>query len=93
VRPLAGAAMRKPSGSRTCAGNCSGVSAGARAGPRQLALLRAKLETARLGAQRLFEHFWTYNLETRRRVPGLLDWRALRSRIEPMKKVAECCAP
>jgi transposase len=53
-------------------------------------LLRTKLVTARAWALKdLFEHFWTY-----KSVRGAGDflaywtWRALRSRIEPMKKVA-----
>ena len=53
-------------------------------------LLRAKLETARAWALKdLFEHFWTY--KSWRHAGDFLDywtWRALRSRIEPMKKVA-----
>jgi len=53
-------------------------------------LLRAKLETARAWALKdHFEHFWTY--KSWRHAGSFLDywtWRALRSRIEPMKKVA-----
>jgi transposase len=53
-------------------------------------LLRTKLETARAWALKdLFEHFWTY--KSVRHAGDFLDywtWRALRSRIEPMKKVA-----
>ena len=53
-------------------------------------LLRAKLETARAWALKdHFEHFWTY--KSWRHAGAFLDywtWRALRSRIEPMKKVA-----
>jgi transposase len=53
-------------------------------------LLRTKLETARAWALKdLFEHFWTY--KSWRHAGDFLDywtWRALRSRIEPMKKVA-----
>lgn len=53
-------------------------------------LLRTKLETARAWALKdLFEHFWTYKSV---RYAGIfLDywtWRALRSRIEPMHRVA-----
>jgi|SRR5208282_555506 len=53
-------------------------------------LLRTKLETARAWALKdLFEHFWTY--KSLRHAGDFLEywtWRALRSRIEPMKKVA-----
>ncbi len=53
-------------------------------------LLRSKLETARAWALKdLFEHFWTY--QSVRHAGDFLEywtWRALRSRIEPMKKVA-----
>jgi len=53
-------------------------------------LLRTKLETARAWALKdLFEHFWTY--KSVKHAGAFLDfwtWRALRSRIEPMKKVA-----
>lgn len=53
-------------------------------------LLRSKLATARAWALKdLFEHFWTYT--SVRHAGDFLDywtWRALRSRIEPMKKVA-----
>jgi transposase len=53
-------------------------------------LLRTKLETARAWALKdLFEHFWTY--KSVRYAGVFLDywtWRALRSRIEPMQKVA-----
>ena len=53
-------------------------------------LLRSKLQTARAWALKdLFEHFWTYR--SVRHATYFLDywtWRALRSRIEPMKKVA-----
>ena len=53
-------------------------------------LLRTKLETARAWALKdLFEHFWTY--KSLRCAGDFLEywtWRALRSRIEPMKKVA-----
>jgi hypothetical protein len=49
-----------------------------------------KLETARAWAlEDLFEHFWTY--KSVRHAGDFLDfwtWRALRSRIEPMRKVA-----
>jgi transposase len=49
-----------------------------------------KLETARAWALKdLFEHFWTY--KSVRHAGDFLDfwtWRALRSRIEPMRKVA-----
>lgn len=54
------------------------------------ALLRSKLTTARAWALKdLFEHFWTY--KSVRHAAEFLDfwtWRALRSRIGPMKKVA-----
>jgi transposase len=53
-------------------------------------LLRTKLVTARAWALKdLFEHFWTY--KSLRGAGHFLEywtWRALRSRIEPMKKVA-----
>jgi transposase len=53
-------------------------------------LLRTKLVTARAWALKdLFEHFWTY--KSVRHAGQFLDfwtWRALRSRIEPMRKVA-----
>ena len=53
-------------------------------------LLRTKLETARAWALKdLFEHFWTY--KSVKHAGDFLDfwtWRALRSRMEPMKKVA-----
>jgi transposase len=53
-------------------------------------LLCTKLTTARAWALKdLFEHFWTY--KSVRHAGQFLDfwtWRALRSRIEPMKKVA-----
>jgi transposase len=53
-------------------------------------LLRSKLETAQAWALKdLFEHFWTYR--SVRHAGDFLDywtWRALRSRMEPMKKVA-----
>lgn len=53
-------------------------------------LLRAKLDTARAWALKdLFEHFWTY--KSPRHAGDFLaywTWRALRSRLEPMKKVA-----
>jgi transposase len=53
-------------------------------------LLRTKLTTARAWALKdLFEHFWTY--KSVRCAGQFLDfwtWRALRSRIEPMRKVA-----
>lgn len=53
-------------------------------------LLRTKLETARAwGLKDSFEHFWTY--KSVRCAGDFLDywtWRALRSRIEPMEKVA-----
>jgi transposase len=53
-------------------------------------LLRTQLATARAWALKdLFEHFWTYKSP---RCAGeflaFWTWRALRSRIEPMKKVA-----
>jgi transposase len=53
-------------------------------------LLRAKLETARAWALKdLFEHFWTYkSWKHAGAFLGYWTWRALRSRIEPMKKVA-----
>ena len=54
-------------------------------------LLRTKLETARAWALKdLFEHFWTY--KSVRHAGEFLEfwtWRALRSRIEPMCKVAQ----
>jgi transposase len=53
-------------------------------------LLATKLVTARAWALKdLFEHFWTY--QSLRGAGDFLEfwtWRALRSRIEPMKKVA-----
>ena len=53
-------------------------------------LLNTKLVTARAWALKdLFEHFWTY--KSVKYAGWFLDfwtWRALRSRIEPMKKVA-----
>ena len=53
-------------------------------------MLRTKLVTARAWALKdLFEHFWTY--KSVRHAAQFLDfwtWRALRSRIEPMQKVA-----
>ncbi len=53
-------------------------------------LLRTQLATARAWALKdLFEHFWTY--KSVRCAGDFLEfwtWRALRSRIEPMKKVA-----
>jgi len=53
-------------------------------------LLNTKLMTARAWALKdLFEHFWTY--KSVKYAGWFLDfwtWRALRSRIEPMKKVA-----
>jgi transposase len=53
-------------------------------------LLRTKLATARAWALKdLFEHFWTY--KSVRHASDFLDywtWRALRSRLDPMKKVA-----
>jgi len=53
-------------------------------------LLRTKLMTARAWALKdLFEHFWTY--KSVKYAGWFLDfwiWRALRSRIEPMQKVA-----
>ena len=53
-------------------------------------LLRTKLVTARAWALKdLCEHFWTY--QSVRHAGQFLDfwtWRALRSRIEPMRKVA-----
>jgi transposase len=53
-------------------------------------LLNTKLATARAWALKdLFEHFWSY--KSLRCVGEFLEywtWRALRSRIEPMKKVA-----
>ena len=53
-------------------------------------LLKTKLATARAWALKdLFEHFWTY--KSPRCAGDFLEfwtWRALRSRIEPMKKVA-----
>src|SRR5258708_6941568 len=53
-------------------------------------LLSTKLSTARAWALKdIFEHFWTY--KSVRHAGQFLDfwtWRALRSRIEPMRKVA-----
>src|SRR5436190_15205169 len=53
-------------------------------------LLRTKLMTARAWALKdLFEHFWTY--KSVKHAGDFLEywtWRALRSRIEPMRKVA-----
>jgi transposase len=53
-------------------------------------LLNSKLTTARAWALKdLFEHFWSY--KSVRHAAEFLDywtWRALRSRIEPMRKVA-----
>jgi len=53
-------------------------------------LLNTKLVTARAWALKdLFEHFWSY--KSLRHAGDFLEywtWRALRSRIEPMKKVA-----
>ena len=53
-------------------------------------LLRTKLVTARAWALKdLFEHFWTYkSVRHAAQFLGFWTWRALRSRIEPMKKVA-----
>ena len=53
-------------------------------------LLRTKLVTARAWALKdLFEHFWTYkSLRGAGDFLAYWTWRALRSRIEPMKKVA-----
>jgi transposase len=53
-------------------------------------LLRTKLVTARAWALKdLFEHFWTY--KSVRHAGAFLEfwtWRALRSRVEPMRKLA-----
>jgi len=53
-------------------------------------LLRTKLVTARAWALKdLFEHFWTYkSVRHAGEFLGYWTWRALRSRIEPMRKVA-----
>ena len=53
-------------------------------------LLRTKLVTARAWALKdLFEHFWTYkSVRHAGAFLGFWTWRALRSRIEPMQKVA-----
>ena len=53
-------------------------------------LLCSKLETARAWALKdLFEHFWTYkSLRCAGDFLGFWTWRALRSRLEPMEKVA-----
>jgi len=53
-------------------------------------LLRTKLATARAWALKdLFEHFWTYkSVRGAGEFLGYWTWRALRSRLEPMKKVA-----
>jgi transposase len=66
----------------------SRVRGGAR---RQLSwLLNSKLTTARAWALKdLFEHFWTYkSVRCAGEFLQYWTWRALRSRIEPMKKVA-----
>jgi transposase len=53
-------------------------------------LLRTKLVTARAWALKdLFEHFWTYkSVRHASQFLSYWTWRALRSRIEPMRKVA-----
>src|SRR3989441_6540742 len=53
-------------------------------------LLNSKLVTARAWALKdLFEHFWSYkSVRCAAQFLGFWTWRALRSRIEPMKKVA-----
>jgi transposase len=53
-------------------------------------LLRTKLVTARAWALKdFFEHFWTYkSVWGAARFLQFWTWRALRSRIEPMRKVA-----
>ena len=53
-------------------------------------LLRTKLLTARAWALKdLFEHFWTYkSVSHAGQFLAFWTWRALRSRIEPMRKVA-----
>ncbi len=53
-------------------------------------LLNSKLTTARAWALKdLFEHFWTYkSVRCAGEFLQYWTWRALRSRIEPMKKVA-----
>jgi len=53
-------------------------------------LLRTKLVTARAWALKdLFEHFWTYkSVRHAGQFLGFWTWRALRSRIGPMQKVA-----
>lgn len=53
-------------------------------------LLRTKLTTARAWALKdLFEHFWTYkSVRCAGQFLEFWTWRALRSRIEPMGKVA-----
>jgi transposase len=53
-------------------------------------LLRTKLVTARAWALKdLFEHFWTYkSVRHAGQFLGYWTWRALRSRIGPMQKVA-----
>jgi len=53
-------------------------------------LLRTKLVTARAWALKdLFEHFWTYkSVRHAGEFLGYWTWRALRSRIGPMQKVA-----
>ena len=69
---------------------CCAGQPGARAGRQKLkALLASKLDTAR--AWELKEPFGTSGLQIRHlgwRLSGLLVQRALRSRLEPMKKVA-----
>jgi transposase len=53
-------------------------------------LLNSKLVTARAWALKdLFDHFWTYrSVRCAGEFLGYWTWRTLRSRIEPMKKVA-----
>jgi len=59
------------------------------------ALVASKLATARAWIlKETFQHFWNYKSLTWARY--FLDdwtWRALRSRIEPMKKVPGCSVP
>ena len=65
---------------------------GARAGPQPTGPAAAQPSWPRRGpgrSKRHFEHFWTY--KSWRHAGDFLDywtWRALRSRLEPMKKVA-----
>ena len=94
--PKAGGCERraapKPNGSRTCAGNCCGGAAGCAGGPdaNWAGCSAPNWTAARAWALKdLFEHFWTYkSAGTPAEFLDFWTWRALRSRIEPMKKVA-----